>query len=57
MPTVTNENINIYPNVPLNKPLSFSVHESPMRKVMATSFGNALRKISKEDSENKKTPG
>lgn len=42
--------------MPLNKPISFSVHESPMRKVMASSFGNTLRKISKEDNENKKTP-
>jgi hypothetical protein len=34
-----------------------SAHESPLRKVMAVSFGNTLRRISKEDSENKKTPG
>lgn len=38
------------------KPPSFSLHETPMKKMMMNSLGNTLRKLSKEDSENKKTP-
>jgi hypothetical protein len=52
--SVSNENVNIFPNINSLKPLTLSLNESPVKKLNNNSLGNTLRRAVKEDSENKR---